>query len=68
MSRDGFHKRARKHLQVFCKENMAHLEFCIPVTGRDELVQSTKKRGQYAVRRVLSDPSEIQQKVEGRLS
>lgn len=47
---------------------MAHLEFCIPATGRDELVQSTKKRGQYTVRRVLNDPSEIQQNIEGRLS
>ena len=43
---------------------MAHLEFCIPATSRDELVQSSKK-GQYVVRRILSDPSEIEQKVEG---
>lgn len=45
---------------------MARLEFCIPATSRDELVQSSKK-GQYVVRRLLSDPSEIEQKVEGRL-
>ena len=45
---------------------MAHLEFCIPATSRDELVQSSKK-GQYVVRRILKDPSEIEQKVEGRL-
>lgn len=44
---------------------MAHLEFCIPATSRDELVQSSKK-GQYVVRRILKDPSEIEQKVEGR--
>lgn len=45
---------------------MARLEFCIPATSRDELVQSSKK-GQYVVRRLLNDPSEIEQKVEGRL-
>ena len=47
------------------RRKMAHLEFCIPATSRDELVQSSKK-GQYIVRRLLSDPAEIEQKVEGK--
>ena len=73
LSRDVLLKRARKHLQVHflrafvClqRRKMAHLEFCIPATSRDELVQSSKK-GQYIVRRLLSDPAEIEQKVEGK--
>ena len=47
---------------------MAHLEFCIPATSRDELVQSSKKKAQYVVRSLLNDPAEIERKVEGRLS
>lgn len=50
------------------RREMAHLEFCIPATSRDELVQSSKKKAQYVVRSLLNDPAEIEQKVEGRLS